>query len=363
MKIDPFVDKEFKDYFARCPIVVYDGGAAGEVYDPFGGLKSGLVKLVGFEPVEQSFNELAQRYDGDANVRLFQFALSDETGQAAFYFHPQAPTTSSLMDRNVMHPRKAVKIEVDCSTLDEFVRRENVPPPDFLKLDTEGSELRILKGGRETVARHVLGIYCEVGFWVPPQSGAQFWEIDAFHWRNGFILFDLQVARSNTEAVGGKKTRLKSGNALYLRDFYTYYDAHLRDRGKEHAKEKLLKMIAICTAFIYLPYALELVDFGREEGLLNAAEVTRLQRHLCAWADIAWRIPTFPGKQSLARVFDFVAYCLHPNAKKSIPPMYNNIGNRPRAMFRQRVPKKLRLQALIRRRRHPDKTTVEIDFH
>ncbi len=332
MKIHPFVDSYFERYFAEHPVVIYDAGAAGTVYDPFQGLESGHVALFGFEPVEQSYRELARRYADRANVQLFQVALDNQAGQATFYLVSKAPTMSSLMRRDLQSD--AEPFSVECKTIDDIVQHDGLSPPDFLKLDTEGSELRILTGGQQTLTKQVLGVYCEVGFWMRPEAGAQFWQIDAFLGENGFILFDLQLSRSSAHAIGGKKTRVNSGNALYLRDFYAYYDAHLHAAGEACARAKLLKMIAICTAFVYLPYAIELVDFGRERGLLSGDEVARLQKHLCCWSDIARRIPAFPGKQALANIFDFLTYCLQPKAKKSVPAMYNNIGNRPRAMVR-----------------------------
>jgi FkbM family methyltransferase len=39
-----------------------------------------------------------------------------------------------------------------------------VPPPDVLTLDTQGSELEILRGGRKTLAAHVLAVVMEVEF-------------------------------------------------------------------------------------------------------------------------------------------------------------------------------------------------------
>ena len=315
MKIHPFIDSHFERYFAEHPLVIYDGGAAGELYNPFQDLASGRVSVVGFEPVPESFDALQRRYKDNENVRLLQRALSDESGKAAFCLQTSAPTCSSLMDRDVTYPREDMMIEVDCSTIDDLVLEDNLPPPDFLKLDTEGSELRIFKGARKTLPKHVLGVYCEVGFWVRPEAGAHFWQIDQFLGDNGFILFDLQLSRSSSHAIGGKKTRVNSGNALYLRDFYAYYDAHLYAEDEARAREKLLKMIAICTAFIYLPYALELVNFGRERGLLSGDEVARLQKQLSCWSDIAWLIPAFPGKQALANIFDYLTYCLQPRAK------------------------------------------------
>lgn len=364
MRIDPFIDDRFGRHFAADPIVVYDGGAAGVLYDPFQDLTSGRVSIVGFEPVQESFDALKRRYGDNENVQLFQVALDNQAGQATFYLVSKAPTVSSLMRRDLITDAEPFSVEcktVECKTIDDIVQHDGLSPPDFLKLDTEGSELRILTGGQQTLTKQVLGVYCEVGFWMRPEAGALFWQIDAFLGENGFILFDLQLSRSSDHAIGGKKTRVNSGNALYLRDFYAYYDAHLHAAGEACARAKLLKMIAICTAFIYLPYAIELVDFGRERGLLSGDEVARLQKHLCCWSDIARRVPAFPGKQALANIFDFLTYCLQPKAKKSVPAMYNNIGTRPRAMVRHKLPRRVTLKNPIRMRQHPNVTTVQIE--
>lgn len=48
MRIDPFIDDRFGRHFAADPIVTYDVGAAGTLYDPFQGLASGRVSVVGF---------------------------------------------------------------------------------------------------------------------------------------------------------------------------------------------------------------------------------------------------------------------------------------------------------------------------
>jgi FkbM family methyltransferase len=39
------------------------------------------------------------------------------------------------------------ELEVDCISLAQFVQEENLSRIDFLKLDTQGSELDILRGG------------------------------------------------------------------------------------------------------------------------------------------------------------------------------------------------------------------------
>ena len=46
------------------------------------------------------------------------------------------------------------------SSLDELVKKEKIPSPDFVKIDTQGSELDILKGSKESISQCSL-IYLE----------------------------------------------------------------------------------------------------------------------------------------------------------------------------------------------------------
>jgi hypothetical protein len=55
------------------------------------------------------------------------------------------------------------ELEVDCISLAQFVQEENLSRIDFLKLDTQGSELDILRGGGDFL-REISIIKCEVMF-------------------------------------------------------------------------------------------------------------------------------------------------------------------------------------------------------
>ena len=46
------------------------------------------------------------------------------------------------------------------TTLDNIVKKENLPLPDFLKIDTQGSELDILRGSKKSISKCSL-IYLE----------------------------------------------------------------------------------------------------------------------------------------------------------------------------------------------------------
>jgi FkbM family methyltransferase len=87
--------------------------------------------------------ELASRNE---NITVRQVALADKVGVADFYVTPHS-VGSSLLPLGA-----AKKIEMEVTTLD----RDLVDihrPFDILKMDTQGSELLILRGGKKIVPR------------------------------------------------------------------------------------------------------------------------------------------------------------------------------------------------------------------
>jgi hypothetical protein len=53
-----------------------------------------------------------------------------------------------------MEPQKDAKeMNVRVITIDDFVKENNFPRVDFIKIDTEGYEAQILKGAKETIKK------------------------------------------------------------------------------------------------------------------------------------------------------------------------------------------------------------------
>ena len=91
---------------------------------------------------------------------------------------------------------------------------------DFLKLDTQGSELDILHGADRILRTHVLGVQVEVEF-APMYIGQPlFADVDTFLRGFGFVLFDLSRYRVRRPTVAKEvptRGQLLWGHALYLR--------------------------------------------------------------------------------------------------------------------------------------------------
>ena len=54
------------------------------------------------------------------------------------------------------------EIDVTVVSIDSLVASGAIPPPDVMKIDTEGAELQAIEGARATIARHRPAIVCEL---------------------------------------------------------------------------------------------------------------------------------------------------------------------------------------------------------
>lgn len=102
-----------------------------------------------FEPIAELAQRLKARYP---EVTVHNAALSSESGERTFHYHPKFPAQSGLrpMER---YPDDAVAPEarqVRVARLDDELSGQSI---DFIKIDTEGAELEVLRGALETLKR------------------------------------------------------------------------------------------------------------------------------------------------------------------------------------------------------------------
>jgi len=371
LSLHPFLGDAFRDDFRAAPFVLYDVGAAGGIYDLFPGVPFGLWKAYGFEPVPTSCAPLQQRYRNEPAVIIEDIALSSRNETATFRIFEDVERSSGLIQRDLMFTNGQARyqdVPVQCLRLSSYVENKQAALPDFIKLDTEGTELDVLKGAEGgALEQEILGVISEVKFLPFAGGGTSFAEMALYLERMGFLLVDLQTSRCSRAAnldFGGKKGALDSGNVLFLRDYYALYRDSLKG-NKIKARAKLLKMLAVLVRYLYLDYAVELAAFGRDEGLLTPTEASGLLREFTAPRDLSWRLPNFPGKAKLALLFDYLSYVLHPEMKLAVPPMHNNFGNRRRALSwprKRKAAQSVRLIYPVRAYTDPSKLDLTIDL-
>jgi FkbM family methyltransferase len=144
------------------PITVIDVGADGGV-DELSRLAT-LCHVHAFEPRKDSFEALradsgqAKRY---ASIEFHNVGLAATAGTHRLYV-THVPQASSLRrpNRDIArrYQRNSIfevvgETDIECTTLDDFAAANAIGHVDYLKVDTQGTELDILLGGRGLLKR------------------------------------------------------------------------------------------------------------------------------------------------------------------------------------------------------------------
>jgi FkbM family methyltransferase len=120
-------------------------------------------KIICFEPTPGTFSILKEtlRLNHCSNVTAVQAAVSDKEGSATFYVSSTAGCNSNSLIKNEWGGNP-VGYEVKLVTIDRIASANSIKP-DLIKIDAEGAEQDVLKGGIKTFKDHkpvlILGLH------------------------------------------------------------------------------------------------------------------------------------------------------------------------------------------------------------
>jgi FkbM family methyltransferase len=109
-------------------------------------------KKIGFEPIPELFLFLTDKYSGDPQITIYQTALYDQKGTTSFQHVLNAPAYSGIKKRKY----DGKHVEIDQITVETGLLDHIIPENfriDLMKIDVEGAELRVMKGGIATLRR------------------------------------------------------------------------------------------------------------------------------------------------------------------------------------------------------------------
>jgi FkbM family methyltransferase len=116
----------------------------------------GLERVLCYEPSSTALAALSERFGADSRVEVVAAAVSDKPGEQDFFEEPQAGETSSLLGSH--SNQHAQRRSVPVVTIDDEMSRCQLAHVDLLKIDAEGMDLHVLRGGQHALAEHRIGV-------------------------------------------------------------------------------------------------------------------------------------------------------------------------------------------------------------
>jgi FkbM family methyltransferase len=149
------------DFPSFQPKVIYDLGANFGVSSLFLFSLYPKATIYGFEPVPDNLEVCFLNYECISNSsRVFPWAIGATTGQAVFECQNDSRGGRLGTVQHNPHLKTVSKFQVQIYSIADLVLKENLPPPDFLKIDVEGAECDVFEGLKD-YAHAVNCIYLE----------------------------------------------------------------------------------------------------------------------------------------------------------------------------------------------------------
>lgn len=228
---------------------ILDIGAAGEIKENWRQFEP-ILDYVGIEPDLENYQKIQKNKNICKSYKIFNKALWDSKTRLNLNITKKR-TNSSILEpnfnilNNFPDPERfkiLEKKEINLSPLDEL-KIENI---DFIKIDTQGSELNILNGSSESI-KNVMGFEIEVSFIKIYKDQPLFSDVNNFMIKNNyqFMGFSDQISWKRNEADVGKN-QLVFADAIFLKPLEEIF------KYENDINEQLFKYSLICLSYNFL---------------------------------------------------------------------------------------------------------------
>lgn len=253
----------FSSWFERLGLAVkyFDVGARGDVAEPWSLFSRQGIKVIGFEPDPGECARLSVEHP---ERKYYPNALWCEPARRPFYLCGWASTSSMYPPAEKSNTQYRPEhwtgrvptqtLQVDCVTLDSIVIPEDAP--DFIKIDTQGAELEILKGAEQLLMRGsplvLAETWCAEVYAGMPLTH----DVMAFMHGLGYQVFDLNVAA----AWQHRNSRLNDVHCKAKTIGFDLLFVKRLDKLRFQHVEELLRFAGLCELFGFRDYALAALE-------------------------------------------------------------------------------------------------------
>jgi len=194
-----------------------------------------------FEPLpknQKMILENIEKYKSD-NIRFMPMAVSDEDGSTEFYVSSGHPDPNAEFDWDFGNKSSSLlapqennnpawlqfneKIVVPTISLDSFLRENKINEVDFVHMDVQGAELKVLKGAKEFI-KNIKAIWLEVADVELYKGQPLRTDVEVFMKAQGFYLIQTKMHGS-------------FGDQFYLNEKYFKTFSVFNNRIQFHRKK------------------------------------------------------------------------------------------------------------------------------
>ena len=145
------------------PIIIDVGGNIEE-YSVFLKKAYPTARIFTFEPNPKAFYEMKKKLAKFDNITCENMGLGTEVGTKQMFSYSKVEnSTLGTLNKQALSELYKVddqieEIKFSMNTLDNYCAQKNIPAIDFIKIDTEGWELPVLKGAENMIKKNKIKI-------------------------------------------------------------------------------------------------------------------------------------------------------------------------------------------------------------
>lgn len=239
------------------PLGFFDVGSLGGIH-PIADDMSKFLNVACFEPNKIEIEKIKKdpkntKYN---KVLFCKNALSNKKGIEELYI-TKLPTNASLLKPskkfikryNAINFEILKKLKIETTTIDLICKTEefkNQYKPEFIKLDTQGTEYEILEGAKINLNKTTTAILCEVSFFKLYEKQKFLHDICSLLYKYGFKLYGLYPNYRSTQMMSKNdfeyEERLIWGDAVF---FWDPFDEHVKNITPRRIDSLLISTIIL----------------------------------------------------------------------------------------------------------------------
>lgn len=177
--------------------IIFDVGAyKGDFIDYF--LDKNNVTIYGFEPTNEFYQYLKQKYNRNKNITIENYAVDEKEGQVEFnsfnfgavnsLLNPNIEVYEQLNSQSKQNFNKSERVLINTTSLSNYMESKGLKEIDLLKVDTQGNDLKVLKslGSKIKFTKSIITEFHYLKFY---ENSDLFYEISKYLYENNFYLF------------------------------------------------------------------------------------------------------------------------------------------------------------------------------